>query len=227
MESVGMILQKQWKDTWKNEAVLIQFLMFPVLVVIMTKLVKIDGMPKNFFVNLFASMYVGMAPLTSLSAVIAEEKEKNTLRVLLMADVAPWQYLFGVGGYVFLACMIGSTVFCALLDGVSAGGRGIFFAVMAAGILASGMIGAVIGGGSRNQMGAASAGIPVMQVFSLLPMLSMFHDGVAKVAGFTYSEQVRILVAGLSDGGGRAGCARLGSDLWEYFGGGGIVWGDV
>lgn len=110
---------------------------------------------------------------------------------------------------------------------MSAGGRGIFFAVMAAGILASGMIGAVIGVGSRNQMGAASAGIPVMQVFSLLPMLSMFHNGVAKVAGFTYSEQVRILVAGLSDGGGRAGCARLGSDLWEYFGGGGIVWGDV
>lgn len=184
MESVGMILQKQWKDTWKNEAVLIQFLMFPVLVVIMTKLVKIDGMPKNFFVNLFASMYVGMAPLTSLSAVIAEEKEKNTLRVRR--------------------------------------GRGIFFAVMAAGILASGMIGVVIGVGSRNQMGAASAGIPVMQVFSLLPMLSMFHNGVAKVAGFTYSEQVRILVAGLSDGGGRAGCARLGSDLWEYFGGGGL-----
>lgn len=189
MESVGMILQKQWKDTWKNKAVLIQFVMFPVLVVIMTKLVKIDGMPKNFFVNLFASMYVGMAPLTSLSAVIAEEKEKNTLRVRR--------------------------------------GRGIFFAVMAAGILASGMIGAVMGVGSRNQMGAASAGIPVMQVFSLLPMLSMFHNGVAKVAGFTYSEQVRILVAGLSDGGGRAGCARLGSDLWEYFGGGGIVWGDV
>lgn len=157
-----MILQKQWKDTWKNKAVLIQFVMFPVLVVIMTKLVKIDGMPKNFFVNLFASMYVGMAPLTSLSAVIAEEKEKNTLRVRR--------------------------------------GRGIFFAVMAAGILASGMIGAVMGVGSRNQMGAASAGIPVMQVFSLLPMLSMFHNGVAKVAGFTYSEQVRILVAGLSDG---------------------------
>ncbi len=81
MESVGMILQKQWKDTWENKAVLIQFVMFPVLVVIMTKLVKIDGMPKNFFVNLFASMYVGMAPLTSLSAVIAEEKEKNTLCV--------------------------------------------------------------------------------------------------------------------------------------------------
>ncbi len=81
MESVGMILQKQRKDTWKNKAVLIQFVMFPVLVVIMTKLVKIDGMPKNFFVNLFASMYVGMAPLTSLSVVIAEEKEKNTLRV--------------------------------------------------------------------------------------------------------------------------------------------------
>lgn len=79
---------------------------------------------------------------------------------------------------------------------MSAEGRGIFFAVMAAGILASGMIGV----GSRNQMEAASTGIPVMQVFSLLPMLSMFHDGVAKVAGFTYSDQVRILVAGLLDG---------------------------
>ena len=43
-----------------------------------------DNMPDNFFVNLFGIMYIGMTPLVCVSSIIAEEKECNTLRVLLM-----------------------------------------------------------------------------------------------------------------------------------------------
>ena len=64
----------------------------------MTNSVKIEGMPPDFFVNMFAVMYIGMAPLVAMSAIISEEKEKNTLRVLMMADVTPGQYLAGTGG---------------------------------------------------------------------------------------------------------------------------------
>lgn len=73
---IGAILWKQLKDTLKNKAILIQFLMFPCMTVIMENTISIDGMPEHFFANLFAIMYVGMAPLTAMASIIAEEKEK-------------------------------------------------------------------------------------------------------------------------------------------------------
>lgn len=201
MNNIITIIKKQLIDTLKNKTVLIQFLMFPLLGIIMTKAIKIEGMPENFFVNLFATMYIGMAPLTSVSAIISEEKEKNTLRVLLMADVSPIQYLLGIGSYVFSVCMLGGVVFCCLLNDISNTQRIIFLAIMAVGIIASVMLGAAIGVGSKNQMAATSVAVPVMMVFSFLPMLSMFNDKIEKVAKITYSEQIRILMSSLKDSG--------------------------
>ena len=79
MRNVTAILKKQWKDTLKNKNVLIQFVMFPVLAVIMTFAVEMPGLPRNYFVYMFASMYIGMAPLIATTEVLAEEKEKHTI----------------------------------------------------------------------------------------------------------------------------------------------------
>lgn len=201
MTHIITILRKQIKETLKNKEVLIQFVMFPILGIIMENSIELEGMPENFFVTLFASMYIGMAPLVCISAIISEEKEKNTLRVLMMADVTPWQYLLGTGSYVFMACMLGGAVFCGLLENVTAERRILFLLILAAGIIASIVVGAAIGIGSRNQMAATSVTVPVMMVFSFLPMLSMFNDKVEKVARFTYTEQIRILTGELESGG--------------------------
>ena len=183
------IFKKQLKDTLKNKTVLIQFIMFPILTLIMNNAVKIEGMPDNFFVELFAAMYIGMAPLTSISAIISEEREKNTLRVLMMSNVKPHEYLLGIGCYVWTACMLGALVICI------AGNYGLkmsllFMAVMATGILTSLLIGAAIGLLSRTQMMATSISVPVMMIFAFMPMLSMFNDTIAKIAKFTYSVQI-------------------------------------
>ncbi len=97
MVHILAILWKQLKDTIKNKNILIQFILFPCMTVIMEKAVSIQGMPEHFFANLFAVMYIGMAPLTSVAAVIAEEKEKNTLRVLQLCNVSALEYLLVEG----------------------------------------------------------------------------------------------------------------------------------
>lgn len=196
MRHIITIIKKQIKDTLRNKTVLIQFVMFPAMAVIMTKSMQMEDMPPNFFVKLFSTMYVGMAPLTSMAAVISEEKEKNTLRVLLMANVTPWQYLIGVGSYVFFFCMLGAAVFC-LLGGYNLGESGIFLLIMAVGILTSLLLGAAIGAGCPGQMAATSVNIPVMLLFSFLPMLSMFNTKISKVAKYTYTEQIRQLLDSL------------------------------
>ena len=193
MSNIVTIIKKQLKDTLKNKTVFIHFIMFPVLTLIMNRAITIDGMPENFCVNLFATMYIGMAPLTSISAIIAEEKEKNTLRVLLMSNVKPYEYLLGIGSYVWFACMIGAGVICAA-GSYSSQERFIFMLIMAIGITASLLMGAVIGTWSKTQMMATSVAVPVMMIFSFLPMLSMFNSTISKVAKIIYSEQISVML---------------------------------
>ena len=189
MNNIVAIFKKQLKDTLKNKTVLIQFVMFPILTLIMNNAIKMQEMPENFFVNLFATMYIGMAPLTSIASIISEEKEKNTLRVLIMSNVKPYEYLLGIGSYVWFACMFGGVVIC------TAGGYNlqtsiVFMGIMAIGILTSLLIGAIIGIWSKTQMMATSIAVPVMMVFSFVPMLSLFNSTVEKIAKVIYSEQI-------------------------------------
>ncbi len=193
MSNMMAIFKKQLKDTLQNKTVLIQFIMFPILTLIMSQTVTIEGMPENFCVNLFATMYIGMAPLTSIAAVISEEKEKNTLRVLMMSNVKPFEYLIGVGSYIWLACMFGAAIICAA-GSFERQERISFMVIMAVGILTSLLVGAAIGIRSKTQMMATSITVPVMMVFSFMPMLSMFNDTIAKIAKFIFSEQVRVML---------------------------------
>ena len=116
---IWAILWKELKDTIKNKTILIQFLMFPCMTIIMESAISIEGMPEHFFVNLFSSMYIGMAPLTSVASIISEEKEKNTLRVLQMSNVKAFEYLISNAIYVVSVCMVGS-----LVMGLAGGYRG-------------------------------------------------------------------------------------------------------
>lgn len=198
MKNITAVFLKQIKETFRNKTILIQFLMFPVMVIIMENAIKLENMPEHFFVKLFAVMFVGMAPLTCMSAIISEEKEKNTLRALMMSNVKPFEYLIGVGAYVFIMCIIGAVVF-AVCGGYEGKDLLVFMTVMGAGILLSALTGAVIGVFSKNQMSATSITIPVMMIFSFLPMLSMFNENIEKVARITYSQQMSILINGIGN----------------------------
>ena len=195
---IWAILWKQLKDTLKNKTILIQFLMFPCMTVIMENAISIDGMPQHFFVNLFAIMYVGMAPLTAMSAIIAEEKEKNTLRVLHMSNVSAFEYLLGNAIYIVFICMMGSLAI-AFAGEYKGKKLLIFMLIMLVGHTISMMAGAMIGVFSKNQMMATSLTVPVMMIFSFLPMLSMFNDAIGKVAKYFYSEQLYLLMNNLNN----------------------------
>ena len=195
MHNVGVIFKKQLKDTLKNKTVLIQFIMFPLMTLIMEHAISLPDMPELFFTKLFSVMYMGMAPMTSAAAIISEEKEKNTLRALMMANVKPWEYLLGVGAYVWTLCMAGAGI---MATGLASSDIPFYLGVMAAGFVISISLGACIGIFSSNQMTATSLFVPVMLVFSFSPMLAMFNDKIEKVARIFYTQQLRVLMNQMS-----------------------------
>ena len=201
MHNIGVIIKKQIKDTLKNKTVLIQFVMFPVLTLIFENAIDIPDMPELFFTKLFSVMYMGMAPLVAVASIIAEEKEKNTLRVLTMANVKAWEYLAGIGIYVWTICMAGAGVIATTLplDDIP-----FYLGVMAAGFIISIAIGACIGIIASNQMAATSLSLPVMLIFSFMPMLAMFNDKIEKIAGIFYTQQIRELLGNMTFDGIKA-----------------------
>ena len=188
MREAKAILQKQMIDTRKNRAVLIQFILFPLITIVMSNAVNIQDMPEHFYLKLFSVMYLAMAPISSMSAIISEEKEKGTLRALMMSNVSPVSYLLGVGIYDLAACMLGATLMSRIC-GMNGEEWRYYLALMAIGFLISIFLGAAIGVLAKNQMAATSLQGPAMCILSFLPMIGQFNGTVAKVAKYFYTEQ--------------------------------------
>ncbi|MGV8154876.1 MAG: ABC transporter permease subunit [Alkaliphilus sp.] len=191
LRRIKAVFKKQVFDTLKNKAVLVQFLMFPVLGVILTK-VMADGnndIPYDYFITMFASMYVGMSPAIAMEGIISEEKEKGTLRSLLMSNVKSHEYLLGVGLYVFIMCMVGTTILS-----VGGGYKGDeflrFVAIMGLGVICSMMLGAALGMMSKDQMSSHSTTLPIVMVFAFMPMIAIFNKTFLKISRFLYTQQV-------------------------------------
>lgn len=198
MREATAIFRKQILDTRKNKAVLIQFVLFPIMTIVMSNVVKVDDMPEFFYLKLFSIMYMAMAPITSMSAIISEEKEKGTLRALMMSNVSPVSYLLGVGVYDFLACFIGTMVmsnFCGL-DGTA---WYKYLLVISCGLVISIVLGSAIGLMAKDQMSATSLSVPVMCLFTFLPMMAQFNDTIAKVAKIFYTQQLYLALTEINN----------------------------
>jgi len=138
MRSAKEIFIKQAKDIFRNPMMLVQFIIFPAVALIMTELVAKgnEDIPNNMFVTMMAAIFAGMALITSAAGVIAEDKERKSIRFLVMAGVKPHEYLLGTGGFILLAGLIVSVVFG--LIGTFTGTELVkFITVMAASVAAS------------------------------------------------------------------------------------------
>jgi len=199
MRSTKAIFLKQMRDTMKNKMILIQFLMLPILSFIMTEMVaKADEeIPNTMFVTMFAAMFVGMTPLVTAASAIAEDREKKSLRFLVMAGVKPHEYLLGIGGFVFLLSSAAS-LFFALTGGFGTQDFLKFLSILLLGSLTSTLLGAAIGIFSKNQQQAMAISVPMFMVFAFCPMISQFNETVRLVANVFYTQQINTIVGDFS-----------------------------
>lgn len=89
------IFIKQIKDSLKNRLVLVVFFMFPILALVFKEIVS--EVELDFILPSFMTMNTVMVPIIFMSSIVSEEKEKKTLRMLIMSNVKAWEYLIGVG----------------------------------------------------------------------------------------------------------------------------------
>jgi len=190
------IFEKQIKDLLKNLQVLILFFVYPVVALIMTSAMsgQLDFGPATFFVSIFATMHSIFSPIVATISIISEEKEKNTLRALIMSNVKPLDYLISIGGFVFITTMLSGLIFLFAGDFTSEAILKLLLS-MSIGTICSIILGLSIGAFSKNMAAANAIAVPVGMVFAFLPMLATFNKKIADVSRFTYGYQISKLIS--------------------------------
>ena len=196
MRSVKAVFKKQVKDLLKNMSILIQFIIFPVVAFVMTELVAgaYDfTLPDTLFVTMFASIFVGMALIPSIAGIIAEDRERKSLRFLIMAGVKPSAYLLGVGGVIFIVGIFPSLAF-SWMGGFSGNEFWIFMSAMMSGVIASTLLGATIGIMSKNQQTATGLSTSIALILGFTPMLALFNEQIGRLINIFYTQQFNVII---------------------------------
>lgn len=185
---VYAVLIKQIKDSLKNRMILVIFFMFPILAVIFKSIVS-----ENEFKSIlpsFITMNTVMIPIVFMSSIVSEEKEKKSLRMLIMSNIKPWEYLVGVGCWVFIQAIVSSCLFILIIP-VSINEGLVFILTAVIGIACSLIIGAIIAIVAKNQMSVGPVTAPISMILGLLPMFSSMNSDIEKIAKLFYSYYIR------------------------------------
>lgn len=195
MKTIRALLIKQCKDSFRNLPSLMILIIYPAVAFIMIKAMKGEEGMDNVFVPMFAAMHCSFAPLVISSNILSEEKEKGTLRSLIMAGVSRVNYLTSLSLFVLLSVMLTGSTFLLMKDD-SARSALSFTGAMLVGSAVSTLIGLCIGIYSKNVTAANGIAVPIGLVFALLPMLGQFNESISKFAEYTYSGQLRAVFEG-------------------------------
>lgn len=181
---LAVLFKKDLKSCIGNKSILITLLL-PVFFAVLYNYLFADmtGIPGDYVLLLCTVMVISIVPISVLSTMIAEEKEKNTLRSLMLANVTGMEFVLSKA----LVCLLILLFEGGLLFAVcGAGGKGAFayFLILFLASFAIICFGAVIGIASKDQMSAGTLGSPLMMVMMLPPIFGQFNETIEKIARF-------------------------------------------
>jgi ABC-2 type transport system permease protein len=193
LQRIYAIFYKQIKDTLKNTQILVLFFVYPIIASVLTTTMANQTVSTNFFMGIFSTMHMIFTPIIITAAIISEEKEKNTLRNLIMSGVSPLEYLISIGSFVLLCTIL--TGFAFIFVGDFKGSFILIFLVcIFIGSFISILLGMAIGANSKNMMGANAIAVPVGILFAFLPMVAAFNTKIETFSKFTFSQQISKII---------------------------------
>lgn len=208
MRRVNAIFQKDLKDISRNSAVSVTALM-PLLLAFLYGRMGDLSVDSHYLAINFTMVTVGVFVQCSL---IAEEKEKSTLRGLMLSPASTLEILGGKSLLSFIATII-IVAISAYLTGYQP--ENLFIIVVAI-ILSSFFfigLGTLLGLFSKSVMEASVIGMPFMFIFGFGSMLTMFVDKypILKVVDYMPNTQLVHIASKVESGTGFSG-------IWSNFG---------
>lgn len=191
------IFVKDYKDISKNLYVSPMLFLPPLMALIFSR-IGVDSVTEIYLVFIIAFTMVGTFVQ---SALIAEEKEKNTLRGLMLSPASTLEIIGGKSFLSILLTMVIVAVSAYLLD-YSPANLGAVIAGMVISIILYVGLGTIVGLLTRSVVEASIAILPVMFFFMGTPFMSTFAEKypILKLIDYT-PHPLLVKIASLPDGG--------------------------
>ena len=195
MRKTGALLAKDFADLFKNPTLLVVCLLPIAFMALYSFMIgdaaggsdltaeqqeAVDPVISQFMLGSSLCMTLGMVCTMTVLYGIAEEKEKRTLRTLMLANVGASQVVASKA----VVALVASTVVNAVCFFVAGGEPGMLGAYLALGVVGSLpviLFSLVLGLACRDQMTAGVYSVPVLLV-ALVPMFGMANETIEKVA---------------------------------------------
>ncbi|HIR02121.1 MAG TPA: ABC transporter permease [Candidatus Aveggerthella stercoripullorum] len=213
LRKTGALLAKDFADLLKNPTLLVVCLLPIAFMALYSFMVgdaagdagiaaeqqeAVGPVIGQFMLGSALCMTVGMVCTMTVLYGIAEEKEKRTLRTLMLANVGASQVVASKA-VVALAASAAVNAVCFFVAGGEPGMLGAYLALGVVGSLPVILFSLVLGLASRDQMTAGVYSVPVLLV-ALVPMFGMANETIEKVSHWLPTGGVYDLI-GLAVGG--------------------------
>lgn len=199
LKRMNAIFQKDLKDFSRNWAVSSVILM-PILLGALFGRTGVQDLSSHY---LLINLAMAMVATFVQCCLIAEEKEKNTLRGLMLSPASPTEI---IGGKSLLSLIF--TIIVIYVTAMLADYRPANFGVVAVAIILSTLfyisLGTILGLFSKSVMEASLVVMPVVMVFSVGSFITNFVDSypILKVALYLPNIQLIELATKVEAGGG-------------------------
>ena len=188
---ITAIFKKTLKDMIRNKRQLLFFLMFPAMTYLFYYTMTEDN---NFFPIVFLPINILFCSMNIMSSVIAEEKEKGTLRSLMFANIKPMEYFLGNGLFVLLATIVSSSLFLPLIE-ISGINYLYFYLFVSLSSICSMVLGATVGIVVKNQMSANGICSPITIILGMLPTFGAINESFLKLSKILYTTRFADTIA--------------------------------
>ncbi|PGZ94426.1 ABC transporter permease [Bacillus pseudomycoides] len=181
MKRFSAIVRKEMYDAGKNSQILIMALL-PIILALFYS--NIDSQ-KEFFAGFTVAMTLTMVGSFVQAIMIAEEKEKHTLRVLMLSPANSLEVILGKSVLTIFFVIVSSFA-CLLILGTLKGNIGMLIVILLMGTLLCIILGTIVGLLSQNMAQTSIVGMPIFLLFTLGPMLQEIvkNEVVKKAVGF-------------------------------------------
>lgn len=186
---VNTLIIKEMKDMLKNINVFGMCLLPLILAILYSQMISGDG--RTNILSLFLIMNSCMIIPMVMAMLIAEEKEKNTMRTLMLSTVSPLEFLTSKAIVTWVTAAITNLgIFLAL----EVDTKYILAYLVVAILLSTSMIlmGAVVGILSKDLMSSGINGMPIILLFFVIPSLASKNKTLEKITDFlpTYHSEL-------------------------------------
>lgn len=168
-------------DMFKNPNVLLM-LALPLIFIVIYQFVDL-GMSPTYLLMLGVMMNLCLTPLSVLGMMIAEEKEKNTMRTLMLCNVTGGEFLAAKTLAVLAGTLLVDTMLF-FLTGFGPAQLPVFLLVCTAGSITMLLLGGLTGIVCRDQTSTGTIAGPLALVFMLPTMFAGMGGVLQKVASF-------------------------------------------